>query len=169
MNNHLQIVKFNKSYNYLNFDCGIDKLNKYLINYAAQDIKRHLASVFIAIINTDNSQTVVGYYTLSSNYIDINKLDKDYTKKLPYYPYLPAVLIGRLAVDKARQGNKIGEHLLMDALRRVLTSEIAAFAVIVDAKNDKAINFYKNYGFIQFVDNPSKLFLPFSTIIKLFN
>ena len=92
----------------------------------------------------------------------------EYTKKLPNYPYLPAILIGRLAIDKDYQRQKLGEYLLLDALNRAYQAEIAAFAVLVEAKNDQAIKFYKSYGFIQFIDNPNKLFLPMNTIAKIF-
>lgn len=121
-------------------------------NYASQDIKRYLASVFLGINSAIGK--VIGYYTLSSNRIDISELEMEYTRKLPNYPYLPAILIGRLAIDKAYQRQKLGEYLL--------------FAVLVEAKNNQAIKFYKGYGFIQFIDNPNKLFLPMNTIAKIF-
>ena len=91
-----------------------------------------------------------------------------YIKKLPSYPYLPAILIGRFAIDKKYQRLGYGEFLLMDALNRSLKSEIAAFAILVEAKNVKAINFYKKYGFIQFNDHTDKLFLPMNVVAKLF-
>ncbi|WP_375331162.1 GNAT family N-acetyltransferase [Candidatus Tisiphia endosymbiont of Oplodontha viridula] len=169
MKNQFYVTSFDRSYTLLNFDCGVEYLNKYLTNYAIQDIKRHLASVFVCVSNDDNDKKVIGYYTLSSSYIDITKLDKNYIKKLPHYPYLPAVLIGRFAIDRNYQGKKIGEYLLMDSLYKVFKSEIAAFAAIADAKDSKAASFYKNYGFIQFIDTPNKLFLPMTVITKIFS
>jgi predicted GNAT family N-acyltransferase len=162
----MKIISFDKSYDLKNFDCGETTLNKYLTNYASQDIKRYLATVFLGV--DKNTQKVIGYYTLSSNRIDISELNNEYTKKLPNYPYLPSILIGRLAVDKDYQGQKLGEYLLLDALHKSFKSEIAAFAVIVEAKNTQAMNFYKNFGFIEFIDNSNKLFLPMNTIAKLF-
>lgn len=138
-----------------------------LSNYASQDIKRYLATVFLGL--EANTQKVIDYYNLSANRIDISKLDNQYTKKLPNYPYLPSILIGRLAVDKDYQGQKLGEYLLLDALNRLFKSEVAAFAVIVEAKNIRVMNFYKNFGFIKkLIDNSNKLFLPVNTIAKLF-
>jgi ribosomal protein S18 acetylase RimI-like enzyme len=57
---------------------------------------------------------------------------------------------------------------LLDALNKSFKSEIAAFAVIVEAKNTRAANFYKSFGFREFLDNPDKLFLPMNIISKLF-
>ena len=105
---------------------------------------------------------------MSSNYIDISELPTKQKSKLPHYPYLPAVLIGIFAIKKTMHGMKIGEYLLMDALNRVFISEVASYSVIVDAKNINAINFYKNYGFIEFQNNLNKLFLPMKIITKIF-
>lgn len=166
MKHNINIIAFNKSYDLKEFDCREPILNSYLVNYASQDIKRYLASVFLGI----NSATkkIIGYYTLSSNRINISDLSIEYAKKLPNYPYLPAILISRLAIDKNYQGQKLGEYLLLDALNRSFKAEIAAFAVIVEAKNQQAINFYKSYGFIQFIDSQNKLFLPMNIIAKIF-
>lgn len=163
----MKVISFDKSYDLKNFDCSEPSLNKYLTNYASQDIRRYLATVFLDV-ESNNTQKILGYYTLSANRIDVSKLDSEYTKKLPNYPYLPSILIGRLAVDKDYQGQKLGEYLLLDALNRSFKSEIAAFLVIVEAKNIRAINFYKSFGFVKFIDNSNKLFLPMNTIAKLF-
>ncbi len=163
----MKVISFDKSYDLKSFDCSEPTLNKYLTNYASQDIKRYLATVFLGV-DSSNTHKVIGYYTLSANRIDISELDSEYTKKLPNYPYLPSILIGRLAVDKDYQGQKLGEYLLLDALNKSFKSEIAAFAVIVEAKNMRAMNFYKSFGFVELIDNSNKLFLPMNTIAKLF-
>jgi len=163
----MKVISFDKSYDLKSFDCNEPTLNKYLTNYASQDIKRYLATVFLGV-DSSNTQKVIGYYTLSANRIDISELDSEYTKKLPNYPYLPSILIGRLAVDKDYQGQKLGEYLLLDALNKSFKAEIAAFAVSVEAKNIRAMNFYKSFGFVELIDNSNKLFLPMNTIAKLF-
>jgi len=91
-------------------------------------------------------------------------------KKLPKYPVVPATLLGRLAVDVRLRGKGAGEHLLMDALRRALEAarEVASLAVVVDAKDDAAVSFYRHYDFISFADRPRRLFLPMAVIEKLF-
>lgn len=88
---------------------------------------------------------------------------------MPRYPILPGILLGRLAVDENHHGKKIGIYLLLDALKRSLSvsDQIGIVAIIVDAKNDNAVTFYKKYGFIELPDNRYRLFLPLNTIRKL--
>ena len=133
MLNCIKVVLHDKSFELKDFDCGEPVLNKYLTNYPSHDIKRYLASVFLGINSAIGK--IIGYYTLSSNRIDISELEMEYNRKLPNYPYLPAILIGRLAIDKDYQRQKLGEYLLLDALNRAYQAEIAAFAVLVEAKN----------------------------------
>ena len=83
------------------------------------------------------SNAVLGYYTLSALSVDIGAWPEDVARKLPKYPAVPATLLGRLAVDTRLRGKGMGEHLLMDALRRAFEAsrDVASVAVIVDAKN----------------------------------
>ena len=85
-------------------------------------------------------------------------------KKLPRYPTVPAIRMGRLAVDQAFKGQGLGGALLADALDRAARSEIAAFALMVDAKNEAAAAFYRHHGFIALPDSSLTLFLPLATI-----
>ncbi len=89
-------------------------------------------------------------------------------RKLPRYPLVPGTLLGRLAVDQRHQGKGYGRHLLADALYRAMRSEIASFAVIVDAKDENAKRFYEREGFRAFPDQPMKLFLTMAEIEPLF-
>ncbi len=61
-----------------------------------------------------------------------------------------------------------GRHLLGDALWRAQRSEIASFAVIVEAKDQAAQSFYRREGFLPLTDRPMKLYLPMTAIIRLF-
>ena len=114
--------------------------------------------------------TVLGYYTLSGISVDIGAWPENVVKKLPRYPVLPATLLGRLAIDRQLQGKGAGEYLLMDALHRSLreTRQVGAFAVIVDAKDEHAVAFYRHYELTPFEDQPARLFLPMTVIEKLF-
>lgn len=89
-------------------------------------------------------------------------------RKLPRYPTVPTTLLGRLAIDHRYKGKGAGRHLLMDALRRSMRSEIASFAVVVDAKDEGARDFYRRDGFMPFQETPMRLFLPMATIRKVF-
>ncbi len=90
--------------------------------------------------------------------------------KMRRYSPLPATLIGRLAIATTHKGQGLGEMLLMSALKRALSlsKEIASMAVVVDAKDDQAIKFYSEYGFIQLPEHPNRLFLPMATIEQMF-
>jgi GNAT superfamily N-acetyltransferase len=161
------ITHLEKKHNKSEFKCGIDALDQYLKTQASQDIKKNVGVTYV--LTSQSLEQVLGYYTLSSMGIFSGELPEELIKKLPRYPVLPGVLLGRLAVDESFQGKKIGLYLLMDALKRSLTvsDQIGIVAIIVDAKNEKAVAFYKYYGFIELPDNSHRLFLPLSTIRKL--
>ena len=136
-------------------------LNRYLREQVTQDIRRRVAACFVAI--TDE-QRIAGYYTLVSASILLVNLPTNMSKKLPRYPTVPAVRMGRLAVGRAFKGQGLSGALLADALDRAARSEIAAFALFVDAKDKVATNFYQHHGFIALPNSPRSLFLPLSTV-----
>ncbi len=105
-------------------------------------------------------------YTLSSYGIQPGDLPAALARRLPRYPLIPAILLGRLAVDARYRGQGVGRRLLVSALLRALaySRDIVAFAVIVEAKDDAARVFYKRHGFTPFPDQPSRLYLPMWTI-----
>ncbi|MFC3873678.1 GNAT family N-acetyltransferase [Neisseria musculi] len=140
--------------------CSLSEpLNRYFHTQVSQDIKRRIAACFTAV--TSDGSTA-GYYTLASASVALDKLPPHTAKKLPRYPSVPAVLLGRLAVDKNHGGRGLGGMLLADALLRCARAEIAAFALIVEAKDETAAAFYRHFGFTAFADCPDKLFYPLS-------
>jgi predicted GNAT family N-acyltransferase len=149
------------------FTCGIETLDRYLKTQASQDIRKNVAVTYV--LTKENSAQVLGYYTLSSMGIFPGELPDELIKRLPRYPILPGILLGRLAVDVQFHGKKLGIYLLLDALKRSLTvsDQIGIIAVIVDAIDDAAIKFYKKYGFIGLGEDNHRLFLPLNTIKKL--
>jgi ribosomal protein S18 acetylase RimI-like enzyme len=147
------------------FSSGEEKLDTYLQKYAKDNHKKGIGKTFVLI---NNEEHALGYYTISMASIEFSKLPKDLQRGIPRYP-IPAARIGRLAVDLKYQGQKLGESLLFHALKRIYeTSQyIAAFAIIVDAKNEKVKSFYEKYGFTSCSDEPLALLLPMTTIEKL--
>lgn len=113
---------------------------------------------------------VLGYYTLSASIVNARDLPDDLAKKLPRYPQLPVSLLGRLAIDHSMKGRGLGQFLLMDALRRSLlaASQVAAMAILVDAKDESAAAFYRHFGFLPLQEQPRRLFLPMKTAAGLF-
>src|SRR5690349_22696637 len=123
------------------FSCDAPELDRYIREHASQDIKRDVARVFVAV--QAGTPTVCSYYSLSAASFQRDNLPVDQAKRLPFYP-VPAVLLGRLAVDRSMKGKGLGAHLLMDALYRALlaTQTLAVHAMIVDARDDAAAAFY---------------------------
>ncbi len=163
-----RVEALTKDHDRKNFSCGVAELDRYLHRQITQDQKRRVAAPFVLVEGT--ALEVAGYYTLSSSGVDLRAWPPALAKKLPRYPTVPVVLLGRLAVDQKRRGQKLGELLLMDALSKALENadQVAAVAVIVDAINDAAIDFYRHYDFQQFPEQPNKLLLPMRTIAQMF-
>jgi GNAT superfamily N-acetyltransferase len=147
------------------FSCGSIELDRYIREFASQDVRRNVARVFVA---TDSGSSILGYYSLSAASYRRDDLPAEHAKRLPRYP-VPAALLGRLAVDGRAAGLGLGAHLLMDAIERVrLASEtLAVHAIIVDALDHRAVAFYRKFGFSAFVEDDRRLFLPMSTIQRL--
>jgi GNAT superfamily N-acetyltransferase len=150
------------------FDCGHENLNRYLRQQARQDAEKHVAASFV--LTQPGSRAVLGFYTLSAAVIPARELPPELMKRLPRYGQLPVTLLGRLAVDRSVSGQGVGEFLLVDALRRSLegAQQIAAMAVVVDAKDERAERFYRHFDFQPFQQTPLRLFLPMTQIGKLF-
>ncbi len=129
-------------------------------------MRRRVASCFVLV--ADGDARPLGYYTLAATSIALAEIPEALAKRLPRYPAVPAVLMGRLAVDARHRKQRLGELLLFDALSRALRSEIAAYAFVVDAKDEKAAAFYARYRFMPLTREGRRHFLPMAEIAKLF-
>jgi ribosomal protein S18 acetylase RimI-like enzyme len=143
------------------FNSDSQPLNLYLREQVSQDIRRRLAACFVALAY---GQRISGYYTLASASLLLADLPASTGKKLPRYPTVPAVRMGRLAVDQAFKGQGLGGALLGDALLRAARSEFAAFALMVNAKDEAAAAFYQHHGFLALPDSRLTMFLPLATV-----
>lgn len=143
------------------FDSGTPALDRYLREQVSQDIRRRVAACFVAL--TDERR-IVGYYTLASASVPLADLPDELRRKLPRYGSVPAIRMGRLAVDAAFKGRGLGGVLLFNALRRAACSEIPAAVLAVDAKDDRAAAFYRHHGFTPLADAPMTLFLPLASV-----
>ncbi|OKH40151.1 GNAT family N-acetyltransferase [[Phormidium ambiguum] IAM M-71] len=150
-----------------NFDCGVPELNEYLKKYARQNDRRGIAKTFVAISEGENKD-VAGYYSVGMAEIKRESLPANYQRGIPRYP-VPSMRLTRLAVAVTMQGKGLGGELLIECFRKAvrLSSEVGIFAVIVDAKNQPAKEFYLKYGFIPLEDNELSLFIPIATITKV--
>jgi ribosomal protein S18 acetylase RimI-like enzyme len=148
------------------FKCGTEALDTYLKARASQDMRRHAATVFVARQQTDS--VVRGYYALSMASVLLDKVPSTVARTMPRYPTVPAVRLGRLAVDQSYQGQGLGRHLLIDAMARCIGNDVAWTALIVDAKDESARAFYQAFGFESLLDDPNHLYLMRKTVEPLF-
>jgi GNAT superfamily N-acetyltransferase len=118
---------------------------------------------------SDGDRIPLGYYTLAATSVALAELPEALAKRLPRYPVVPATLMGRLAVDAHHQQRGHGEFMLLDAFSRVLRNDIASYAFVVDAKDDKAARFYQHYRFRFLIEGGRRLFIPVVEIAKLFS
>lgn len=140
------------------FSCGVEALDRYLLSHASQDVRRRVGACYVAVEVA--SGKIAGYYTLAAAGVPLNDLPPELTRRLPRYPSVPVARVGRLAIDQRFQGQKLGGALLADAAVRAARSEIAVFALIVDAKDDAAVAFYRHLGFQSFGGNSRQLIVP---------
>ena len=162
----LRVEPLTSSHDRSEFESGVESLDRYFRTQAGQDARKNMAAPFVLVLPDG---TIAGYYTLSSTSVQLAELPAQTVRNLPRYPLVPATLLGRLAVDRRHQGKGYGRFLLADALHRAARSEIASFAVIVDAKDESARRFYERESFLPFPDQPMKLFRPMTDIRRLFD
>lgn len=148
------------------FCSGTQALDRYFRSQVTQDIRRRVTNCFVAV--EPESKIVAGFYTIAAASIPTPDLPGSLTKKLPRYPSLPAIRVGRLAVDTRFRGRGLGGALLADAAARGFASEAVAYAMLVDAKDDDAVAFYEHHGFEKLVSQPRSLFLVLATAAKAF-
>jgi predicted GNAT family N-acyltransferase len=144
------------------FDCGVEELNSYLQRYSSQHERKGIARTYIA--TNDDDGRVLGYYTISSSAVACEV----FPENLPRHP-VPVVVVGRLAVDITARGRRLGETLLIHALRSAQHAAeiIGIYAVVVDALDESAKKFYLKYGFAELTDDHLHLYLPMKVIERL--
>ena len=145
------------------FRSGSEALDRYFRERVTQDIRRRVAGCFVA---ADEQGKVAGFYTLAAASVVLDALPEGMAKGLPRYPVVPALLIGRLAVSLEHQGKGLGSALIADAVVRADQLGIGAFALIVDAKDDRAKGFYEAIGFVALPGEPRRLCIPIDTALR---
>ena len=142
------------------FDCGVPALNEYLAKFASQHRRRGISQTYV-LVESESPTKVLGYYCLSAAQMDAEQISESDRKRLPRYP-IPCFRMGRLACRRDQQGKGIGRILIGSAVDRCLKArdEVASYALIVDAKDERAKAFYEHYGFTPCADQPSTFYLP---------
>lgn len=156
----ITIERLSSHHDRRDFDCGVAELYSYLVKYSGQHERKGIGRTYVA---TEEDARVLGYYTISSSGVAF-----DVPKKLPRHP-IPVALIGRLAVDITARRRKLGETLLIHALRSAQRASriVGIYALVVNALDESARNFYMKYGFEELIDDRLHLYLPMKTIDRL--
>lgn len=159
-----RIEAFGPAHDATAFACGVAALDAYLRTQASQDVRRRASACYVALDNlvrpTPGKPQVAAYYTLAAAGVALTELPAALAKRLPRYPSVPVARVGRLAVELACQGHRLGAALLADAVLRTLRSKVAIFALVVDAKDVAAERFYAHHGFERYGVQPRQLILP---------
>lgn len=163
----LKIEPIHRSHNRRSFDCGSADLNQYLQNTARQQSEKGISRTFV-VVDSNRPFEILGFYTLAACEILVEKLPPRFAKKYPLRAF--AAKLGRLAVASHMQGQGLGTYLMLNAMDRVLqiAEHLGVIGFFVDAKDNVAAAYYRQFGFIPLPDNPLELFLPIATIRTAF-
>ncbi|WP_273395794.1 GNAT family N-acetyltransferase [Actinobacillus porcinus] len=125
------------------FDCGEEALNSWLKRNALKNQQNQASRTFVICQNNN----VVGFYALAAGSVSHQFVSGGLRRNMP--DPIPVVVLGRLAIDLAHQGQQLGAALLKDAVLRAsaVSQQVGGKALLVHALNDKAKAFYLNYGF----------------------
>lgn len=139
------------------FDCGVESLNTWLRRHARAAAGAGSARTFVTT-DSDQGERVVGYHALTVASVEHADARERVTKGMPKHP-VPCVLLARLAVDRAVQGQGVGAWLLRDAMIRSLAAaeEVGIRAMLVHAIDDDAAAFYRRHGFEPSPTDPHNL------------
>jgi GNAT superfamily N-acetyltransferase len=147
------------------FSSGVEALDRYFREQVTQDVRRRATACYVALDVATGR--VAGYYTLAAGGIALADLPQELVKRLPRYPSVPVARLGRLAVEQTYRGRQLGGALLWDAALRASRSGLGVYALVVDAKDDQAVSFYRHHGFLTFGSLPRQLVLPLASFAPL--
>lgn len=163
----LAVVPLEDRHQRATFTCGVESLDRYLHTQAGQDVRRRANGVFV-LVDPPQADRVLGYYTLCATALPQGIIPDAARKHLPRYPLVSATLVGRLAIAKDWQSQRLGAVLLADALRRALASAetVGSSMIVVDALDEAASDFYAAHGFTRLPES-LRLVLPMRTVERL--
>lgn len=159
-----RIVPLDAAWDRQGFQSGSKALDHYFQLQVGQDVRRRVASCFVMLTPEER---IAGFYTLAAASVPLVDLPPELSRRLPRYPSVPVVRLGRLAIDQNLQGLGLGGALLWDALLRSARSEIAAYAVMVEAKDETAAAFYRHHDFMALPGQKLTMLLPLATVARL--
>jgi ribosomal protein S18 acetylase RimI-like enzyme len=156
------IVPLEKRHKRAAFSCGEERVDEWLKKNARQSEEKRLS---VTRVMQENSDAIVGYYTLAMGQVNFDELPHAVTRKLPS-TMLPIVTLAWLGVDGEYQGRGLGDRLFAQALAHChATGGAMPFvAVILDCLGPRAKAFYQRFDFKEIPGHPMKLMLPWSLL-----
>lgn len=159
----LRIELLSRRHDRKGFDCGEPELNDYLSRTARQYIEKGISRTFV-LVDSGLPDKVLAFFTLAACQVVTSGLPANLAKKYP--AKAPAAKLARLAVSSEQQGKGLGGILMVEAMKRTLAvaENIGIIGFFVDAKNQRAVEYYQQFGFIGLPNNPLELFLPLDSL-----
>lgn len=152
----LRIEKLHRTHVVDHFTCGQPELDRFLIRHALQAQQANSSQTYVAV----DGGEVVGFYTIVAGEVRHADAPERVVKGMPRHP-IPLLVLARLAVHSNAQGRGIGAGLLLDALSRTLqvADVIGVRVLAVHAKDDRAVSFYRHFGFTPSPTDARHLFM----------
>jgi ribosomal protein S18 acetylase RimI-like enzyme len=160
-----KIELLDKSHDRDGFDCGSEPLNLFLKQTARQHAERGISRTFVLVDEGATApKPIVGFFALNICRIKSESLSQAEAKKLPRD--VSGIRLGRLAVSKEHQRQRVGKMLLVAAMRKFMEifNTAGGIGLFVDAKDQDAKRYYEQFGFVPMPSNELELFLPVKTI-----
>ena len=145
----------------MSFACGKASLDNWLRQRGLTNQQRG----FTAVVVVHDRHRVVGYYGLAPTAVVPAVMPRSIRTGQPPDP-VPCLLLGQLATDTDWAGRGIGRGLLRHALQRCVRAAalIGGRAVMVNAVDEEAAQFWLRWGFMPSRDDPMRLFRPIADI-----
>jgi len=155
-----------KRHHVVKFNSGQPALDAWLQFYAGQSERRDAARTFVT---TADDGAVLGFYTLVAAQVEHSSATAAVRRGLSKHFPIPVALLARLAVNGPHQGVGLGRSLLLEALRRVAraSDELAVRAVTVDALDERAVAFYRRFGFQPSALDPETLMVSLDVVRQI--
>lgn len=156
----MELVRLTSSLPILNFNCGDQDLNNFLLEDAKPFLEKRIANSFILM----DEDRIVAYFCLLNDKISRQEVTNNQWKKIKNsfpdgkkFSSYPAIKIGRFAVSIDYRGQQIGSKL-MNILKDMLNSNsiYSAFRYITVDAYLSAVDFYSKNGFVELTEKDKK-------------
>lgn len=128
------------------FDCSDQVMNAFLARYARQSHEQNATKTYCAIATAQRGR-ILGFYSIAPSAVAHAAVPARMTKGLARHD-VPGFLLARIATDRSVAGQGLGGQLLAAAARRCLrlVAEGGGILLIIDAKNERAADWYESFG-----------------------